>query len=77
MQTKKEYVAPMTSVVAAYTASLMAASGQKQTNKLVSIYDTPSQDSDNTSLGFGTTTSSGNLHLESKGNSNAWDSWDE
>lgn len=76
MQTKKEYVAPMTSVVAAYTASLMAASGQKQQN-LVSIYDTPSQDSDNTSLGFGTTTSGDKLHLESKGNSNAWDSWDE
>lgn len=76
MQTKKEYVAPMTSIVAAYTASLMAASGQKNKN-LAIIYDTPSQDSDNTSLGFGTTTSGDNLHLESKGNNNAWDSWDE
>lgn len=76
MQTKKEYVAPMTSIVAAYTASLIAAS-VKQQNKLAIIYDTPSQDSDNKTLGFGTTTSGGNLHLESKGNSNAWDSWDE
>lgn len=75
MQTKKEYVAPMTSIVAAYTASLMAASGTKEPTIAANVYDTNAQDDDYTKLKFGQASSG--LLLESKGNSNAWDSWDE
>lgn len=72
MQTKKEYVAPMTSIVAAYTASLIAASVRPN---VAVVSDTTSQDDDYTKLKYGYASSG--LQLESKGNSNAWDSWDE
>lgn len=76
MQTKKEYIAPMTSIVAAYTASLMAASGNnREPNIAANVYDTNAQDDDYTKLKFGQASSG--LLLESKGSDNAWDSWDE
>ena len=76
MQTqKKNYVYPMTTVVAAYAATLMANSGSG--NNVVNIYDTESQDDDQKKLSYGTANKGSDLTLESKGNGNAWDTWDE
>lgn len=76
MQTqKKNYVYPMTTVVAAFAATLMAGSGGN--NNIANVYDTESQGDDTKILGLGTANKNSGLTLESKGNSNAWDTWDE